>query len=116
MPTLIVSDAPTQSLFEGTQQASQRWVDTDELKAGFKILAFKTARYVFSQYAGNNGAQYFLNPKNFQLIASKEYYKDLGDTQEIPNANGFTRKIYSAVQTIVNNRSRLGINGTASSV
>ena len=116
MPTLIVSDAPTQSLFEGTQQANQRYVDTEELKAGFKILAFKTARYVFSQYAGNSGAQYFLNPKNFTLVVSKEYFRDRGDTQEIPNANGFVMKIYSALQTVTNNKSRLGINKTASSV
>ena len=113
MPTLMVSDAPTQALFEGTQQANQRYVDTDELKAGFKILAFKTSRYVFSQYAGNAGAVYFLNPKNFQLVVSKEYFRDRGDTQEIPNANGFNFKIYSALQTVTNNRSRLGIAGTA---
>src|SRR5262249_4883145 len=67
VPTLLVSDAPTQALFEGTQQALQRWNDTQELKAGFKVLGFKTARYVFSQYAGNGGAIYFLNAKNFKV-------------------------------------------------
>ncbi len=103
MPTLMVSDAPTQALFEGTQQANQRYVDTE------------TARYVFSQYAGNSGAVYFVNPKNFTLVVSKEYFRDRGDTQEIPNANGFNFKIYSAVQLVSNNRSRLGIAGTASS-
>lgn len=115
MPTLMVSDAATQALFEGTQQANQRYVDSDELKAGFKILAFKTARYVFSQYAGNGGAVYFLNPKNFTLVVSKEYFRDRGDTQEIENANGYVFKIYSALQLVSNNRSRLGIAGTASS-
>jgi hypothetical protein len=115
MPTLMVSDAPTQALFEGTQQANQRYVDTQDLKAGFKILAFKTARYVFSQAAGNSGAVYFANPKNLNLLCSKEYFRDKGDTQEIENANGFTFKIYSALQLITNNRSRLGIAGTASS-
>jgi hypothetical protein len=107
MPTLIVSDGATQALFEGTQQANQRYVDTEELKAGFKILGFKTARYVFSQY-GTTSLQ-FLNPKNFTVIASKEYFRDKGDTQEIPNANGFVTKIYSALQTVTNNRSRLGV-------
>jgi len=116
LPTMIVSDAATQSLFEGTQQAQQRYVDTEELKAGFKILAFKTSRYVFSQYAGNSGAQYFLNPKNFQFVVSREYFRDRDETQPIPNANGFVSKIYSALQTVVNNRSRLGINHTAASV
>ena len=107
LPTLMVSDAPTQALFEGTQQANQRWVDTDELKAGFKILAFKTARYVFSQYGLTS--VFFLNPKNFHLAVSKEYFRDKGDTQEIPNANGYVTKIYSALQTVTNNRSRLGV-------
>jgi hypothetical protein len=107
VPTLMVSDGPTQALFEGTQQANQRYVDTDELKAGFKILAFKTSRYVFSQYGTTT--VYFLNPKNFKLVVSKEYFRDRGDTQEIPNANGFVTKIYSALQTVVDNRSRLGI-------
>lgn len=107
MPTLMVSDGATQALFEGTQQANQRYVDSQELKAGFKILAFKTARYVYSQYGGTS--VYFVNPKNLQLIVSKEYFRDRGDTQEIPNANGFVTKIYSAMQLITNNKSRLGI-------
>jgi hypothetical protein len=107
LPTLMVSDGATQALFEGTQQANQRYIDTQELKAGFKILGFKTARYVFSQYADTDVN--FLNPKNFNLVASKEYFRDRGETQEIQNANGFVSKIYSALQTITNNRSRLGV-------
>lgn len=106
MPTMMVSDAATQALFEGTQQANQRYVDSQDLKAGFKVLAFKTARYVFSQYGLTT--VHFLNAKNFKLITSKEYWRDRSDTQELQNANGFVGKIYSALQTITNNRSRLG--------
>ena len=111
MPTLVVASAATQSLFEGTQQANQRWVDTDELKAGFKILGFKTSRFVFSQYGDNysSGSGYMLNAKNFNLVVSKEFFRDRGDTQEIPNGNGFVTKIYSALQTVTDNKSRLGI-------
>lgn len=111
MPTLIVSDSAQQALFEGTQQANQRYIDTDELKAGFKVLGFKTARYIFSQY-GSTTIQHFLNPKNFMLIVSKEMYRDLGETQEIPNANGFVRKLYTALQSVTNNRSRIGASHT----
>src|ERR1019366_5674301 len=110
LPTLMVSDAPTQALFEGTQQANQRWVDTDELKAGFKILAFKTARYVFSQYGSTR--VYFPNPKNLTLEVSKSYFRNLGETESIPNVNGFVKKIYSAMQLVTNNRSRLGVAHT----
>lgn len=107
MPTLMVSDGATQALFEGTQQANQRYVDSEELKAGFKILGFKTSRYVFSQYGG--ASVYFLNPKNFQLEVSKGNFRDLGETEPIANTNGYVRKIYSAAQTSTNNRSRLGV-------
>lgn len=109
-PTLLVSDASTQALFEGTQQANQRYVDEEELKAGFKILAFKTARYVYSQYGDTN--IYGVNPENFQVIVSKEYFRDRGETQEIQNANGFTSKVYSALQSVTNNRSRLFVAHT----
>lgn len=105
-PTLIVSDGATQAIFEGTQQAQQRYVDSQELKAGFKVLGFKTSRYVFSPYGGSTA--YFLNTDSFKLCVSKDYYKEKGQIDEIQNANGYVCKIYSAVQTVVNNRSRLG--------
>ncbi len=104
-PTLLVSGSEAQALFESTQQAFQRYVDTEELKAGFKILAFKTARYVFSQYGGTR--QYGLNPKSFKLTVSKEAFRQKGDTIEIPNMNGYVFKIYSMLQSTTNNKSRL---------
>lgn len=107
MPTMMVSDGATQSTFEGTQQANQRWVDSQDLKAGFKTIAFKTCRYVFSPRGGTR--VYFLNPQNITLVVSKEYFRDKGETQEFDNANGFSFKIYSALQLITNNRSRLGV-------
>lgn len=107
VPTLIVSGADAQALFESTQQAFQRWIDTDELKAGFKILGFKTTRYVFSQYGGTN--LYFLNPKSFNLTVSKEAFRQKGDTIEIPNANAYVFKIYSMLQTTTDNKSRLAV-------
>ncbi len=107
MPTLISSDAETQALFESTQQGQQRYVDTEELKAGFKILAFKTSRYCFTQFGSTS--LYFTNPKSLRLLMSKEYTRDLGETSEIPNANGFVKKVYSALQFVTGNKSRLGV-------
>lgn len=106
LPTIMVSDGATNALFEGTQQSLQRWSNTDEAKAGFKSLKFKNADYVFSQYGTTT--VYFLNPKNFQLVVSKGNFRDRGDTQELQNANGYVSKIYSALQTVTNNKSRLG--------
>lgn len=105
-PTLMVSDGPTNALFEGTQQALQRY-DSQDFKAGAKTIMFKTSPYIFSQYGGTR--VYFLNQKAIQLQASKEYFRDLGEAQELEQSNGFGKKIYSAVQTVVFNRSRLGV-------
>jgi hypothetical protein len=49
-----------------TSQASRRFsvsVDSAEADAGFKVLMFKGARYVFSQFGGTK--VYFLNPKTY---------------------------------------------------
>lgn len=107
MPTLMVSDSATQALFEGTQQANQRYVDSNELKAGFKILGFKTARYVFSQYGTSR--VFFSNAKNLKLVFSSNAFRDLDKEQSLVNANGYIRKVYSAGQFVTDNRSRLGV-------
>ncbi len=105
-PKLLVSDGATQAIFEGTQQAQQRWEDNN-LNAGFKVLKFKDASYVFSQYG--TSSIFFLNPKNITLVASKEYFRDREETQPLVNSNGFISKVYSACQFVTNNRSRLGV-------
>jgi len=107
VPRILVSDATTQAVFEGTQQANQRYVDTDDLKAGFKTIGFKTARYVFSQYGTDS--IYFLNPKSFQVKASKQFFRAKGKEQELDNAQGSRVFIYSALQVVTGNRSRLGV-------
>ena len=107
IPTLVVADDTTQALFESTQQPQQRYVDTEELKVGFKILAFKTARFIYSQYAGTR--VHMMNPRSLQLDVSKEYFRDKGETQELDDAQGFGFKIYSALQLTTCNKSRLAV-------
>src|SRR2546421_689766 len=102
----MVSDGPTQAIFEGTQQALQRY-DSQDAKAGFKTLMFKTARYVFSQYG--TSSVFFGNGKNFKLVVSKDYFRDMSDTIPLANATGWTRRVYSGCQTVTDARSRLGI-------
>ncbi len=106
VPTIMVSDGTTQALFEGTQQALQRW-ESQDLKAGFKALMFKTAKYVFSQFGTTS--VYFLNTKNFEVQMSKGHFRERQETIPLENAAGWTSRIYSAGQTVVNNRSRLGV-------
>ncbi len=106
-PDLLVSGAEAQALYEGTLQTFQRFIDVKEADGGFKKLAFKTARYIFSQYGDDH--IYFLNSKCFGVRASKEAFREKGDTVEIPNANGYVVKIYSMLQTTTNNKSRLAV-------
>lgn len=106
-PKVMVSGSTPHAQFEGTQQALQRYVDSQELKAGFKVLAFKTARYIFSQYGGTR--IYFLNPKSFSVKVSKQYFRERSETQEIVGVNGFYTSVYSALQTVLSNKSRCGV-------
>jgi hypothetical protein len=107
-PTLIVSDGQELALFNSTQQGQQRYMDSQDLKVGFKTTAFKTAQYVFSQKAPA-GKLYFLNKKSYTVVVSKEYFRHKSQTQEIQASNGFTFKLFSAMQAVTNNRSRLGV-------
>jgi hypothetical protein len=109
-PSWMVSDSATQAIFEGTQQANQRYVDSQDLKAGFKTIAFKNARYVFSPY-GTSGV-YFGNADNFNIVVSKEYFRDKRAPQALETQTGTRSVLYSALQTVTNNRSRLGVAHT----
>ena len=106
-PKFLMSGATPHALFESQLQTLQRFNDTSEADAGFKILAFKTARYVFSGSGGN--PIYFLNPNNYNLVVSKQYFRDKGDTEAVPGQNAHYFLIYSALQMITNNKSRLGV-------
>lgn len=106
-PSWMTSGATPHAIFEGTQQAMQRWVDTQNFKAGAKTLGFKNARYTFSPFGDDN--VYFGNADSFQLRVSKEYWMEKGAIQEIQGRSGFTMSITSFAQTVTGNRSRLGV-------
>lgn len=106
-PKFLISGPDAHAMYESSLQSLQRFTGSAEADGGFKVLAFKSARYVFSQYGGMK--IYFLNPKNFSLVVSKQYFRDKGTAIEIPNQNAFVFKIYSALQFIVNNKSRLAV-------
>jgi hypothetical protein len=106
-PKFMISGVTPHVMFESGLQTLQRFSDSSEADAGFKVLLFKGCRYVFSQYGGTK--VYFLNPKNYNIVCSKQYFRDKGNTIEIPAQNAFVFKIYSALQAVVNNRSRLAV-------
>jgi hypothetical protein len=105
-PSLLASDAETQAIYEATQQDLRRYVDSQQADAGFKILAFKTARYVFSQHGGTR--IYFLS-KAFKLTVFKSAFRKKGETIELPNAEGYVVKLFSVLQSKTNNKSRLAV-------
>jgi hypothetical protein len=106
-PKFMISGVAPHVLYESGLQTLQRFIDKEEADGGFKVLAFKNARYVFSQYGGTK--VYFLNPKNYNIVVSRQYFRDKGNTIEIPAQNAFVFKIYSALQAVTNNRSRLAV-------
>lgn len=106
-PKFMISGVTPHAMYESGLQTLQRFMDSDEANGGYKVLAFKTARFVFSQYGGTK--VYFLNPKNYSIVVSKQYFRDKGNTVEIPSQNAFVFKIYSALQALTNNRSRLAV-------
>jgi hypothetical protein len=52
---------------------------------------------------------YFLNPKSYKLLVSKSYFRDKGTTQELNDTNAFRFFIYSALQAVTDNKSRLAV-------
>jgi len=106
-PKFLLSGSTPFTMYESGLQTLQRFTDSAEANGGFKSLAFKTAKYVFSQYGGSK--VYFLNPKSFKLVVSKQYFRDKGNTMERPLSNDFIFKIYSAMQFVTNNKSRLAV-------
>jgi len=107
LPKVLISGSTPHSLFESQLQAQQRFGNGGDANAGFKNLKFKNADYVFSQYGGDE--IYFLNPKNYNLVVSKQYFRDKGSTYDVPGQNAFYFLVYSALQFVVNNKSRLAV-------
>jgi hypothetical protein len=104
-PTTIWSSADGQATYEASQQTLKRYVDSKEADIGFKVLAFKTARFSFSQYATDDIIG--LNQKTFRISVSRSAFRQMGDKVEIPNANGFVKKIFTLLQASLDNKSRL---------
>jgi hypothetical protein len=109
-PTLMFSGSTPHAGFESTQTPLQRWED-QTFKVGAKVLIFKTAKYLFSQYGGNK--VFFVNPKAFQLKVSKQYFRKMDETMPLETANGFKKHLYSAAQLVTGNKSRLGLSDVA---
>lgn len=106
-PTFMLSGSEPHVLYESGLQTLQRFTDTSEADGGFKTLKFKNLDYSFSQYGGTK--VYFLNPKSYKLVVSKQYFRDKQQTEPVPGQNASYFLIYSALQAVTNNKSRLAV-------
>lgn len=106
-PTLVVSDGPTQALFESGLQDQQRFIDEDEFKRGAKILAFKTARYVFTHKA--NERIYMLSPRAFRLCVSTGAFRALKGAVQHTDRAATNQKIFTMLQATTSNPSRTAV-------
>jgi len=106
-PTFMLSGSTPHVLYESGLQALQRFNDTSEADGGFKTLKFKNLDYAFSQYGGDE--VYFLNPKSYNLVVSKQAFREKQDTEPVPGQNAKYFLIYTALQVVTNNKSRLAV-------
>lgn len=107
-PTLIATSSSGFGVYEGKLVANQRFNNSREASGGFENLKFADADVVFShKYTGTS--YFMLNPKAINLVVSKSHYRLKGEVNEVDAANAFVTKIYSAVQLVTSNRSRLGV-------
>jgi hypothetical protein len=106
-PTFMLSGSDPHMLYESGLQALQRFSNTSEADGAFKTLKFKTLDYAFSQYGSDE--VYFLNPKSYKLLVSKQFFRDKQQTEPVPGQNASYFLIYSALQAVTNNKSRLAV-------
>jgi hypothetical protein len=106
-PKFLLSGPTPHALYESTLQALQRFETSDTASGGFKALQFKGLPYAFSQYGADE--VYFLNPKSYKMLVSQGHYRDKGDTERIPGQNAWQFPIYTALQNVTTNKSRIGV-------
>lgn len=104
-PRLLVSGQEANALFESTQVSLKRFMTAGKADGGFESVSFKTAPFIYSQHGDDK--IYGLNPRAFRIVVSKQYFRDKGETRETEDANGFVFKIYSALQSVLTNKSRV---------
>lgn len=105
-PTFMISGSDPHVLFVSSLQALQRFNGTTA-DASFTTVKFQNLDYGFSQYGGTK--VYFLNPKSYKLLVSKSFFRDKQQTEPVPGQNASYFLIYSALQAITNNKSRLAV-------
>lgn len=110
-PEMLVSGLTAQALYEGQLTDLKRFMGEETGDAGFKYLAFKTAKWVYSQYGGSLATNpiYMLNKTSFNIVVTKGYFRRLEDAERFTNAAARNQMVFSQVQATSNNPSRTAV-------
>ncbi len=114
-PDIIASGLTAIGLYEGGLTDLKRFMGETTGDAGFKYLAFKTAKWVYSQHGGTLATNpiYALNKVSFNLNVTKGYFRKLEEAERYTNAAARNQMVFSQMQLTVANPSRLGVLYTA---
>lgn len=109
-PTLILTNTTSYGVFHGTQVTNQRWVNKNTAMAGFETLGFINAEIVFSNKVDTTDeAFYLLAPSALEFRVSSQFYRSLGDVQEINGKQAYEAKLFTVCQLVPTVRNSLAI-------
>jgi hypothetical protein len=107
---LIVTSNDYYTFFEQSQVALKRYVDEDEVSAGFMALRYKNAKVMFDGNSGISAAHmYFLNTKYFELVAHTAANLTVVEEQRPVQQDGSVTPILWMGNLVCTNRARQGV-------
>jgi hypothetical protein len=107
---LIVASNDYYTFFEQSQLSLKRYMDADEVMAGFLAMRYKNAKVV---YDGNSGIptsrMYFLNTKYIELVAHADANLTVVEDQRPVNQDGSVTPVLWMGNMTCSNRARQGV-------
>lgn len=107
---LIVASNDYYTFFEQSQTSLKRYMDEDEVTAGFLAIRYKNAKVIFDGNSGITAAHmYFINTKYFELVAHTDANLTVVEDQRPVNQDGSVTPILWMGNIICSNRARQGV-------
>lgn len=107
---LIVASDDYYTMFEESQTSLKRYMDVDEVTAGFLAMRYKNAKVI---YDGNSGIptsrMYFLNTKHLELVAHTDANLTVVEDQRPVNQDGSVTPILWMGNMVTSNRALQGV-------
>lgn len=107
---LIVASDDYYTFFEQSQVSLKRYMDSDEVTAGFLAMKYKNAKVIFDGNSGMPSAHmYFLNTKYLELVAHTDANLTVVEDQRPYNQDGSVTPILWMGNLTVTNRMLQGV-------